>query len=42
MSYGGTADATGIQVTFLDQTGAKSVYGLLLSAVWPEPSAFMV
>ena len=25
MSYGGSAEQRGIQVTFLDQTGAKSV-----------------
>ena len=33
MSYGGTADATGIQVTFLDQTGAKSVKAVIAFSV---------
>lgn len=33
MSYGGSADATGIQVTFLDQTGAKSVKAVIAFSV---------
>ena len=33
MSYGGTTDATGIQVTFLDQTGAKSVKAVIAFSV---------
>jgi hypothetical protein len=33
MSYGGNADATGIQVTFLDQTGAKSVKAVIAYSV---------
>ena len=33
MSYGGNADATGIQVTFLDQTGAKSVKAVIAFSV---------
>jgi hypothetical protein len=33
MSYGGNADPTGIQVTFLDQTGAKSVKAVIAFSV---------
>src|ERR1700744_2689434 len=33
MSYGGNADPTGIQVTFLDQTGAKSVKAVIAYSV---------
>jgi len=33
MSYGGTASASGIQVTFLDQTGAKSVKAVIALTV---------
>ena len=33
MSYGGNVDATGIQVTFLDQTGAKSVKAVIAFSV---------
>ncbi len=33
MSYGGNADASGIQVTFLDQTGAKSVKAVIAFSV---------
>ena len=33
MSYGGDADPTGIQVTFLDQTGAKSVKAVIAFSV---------
>ncbi len=33
MSYGGTPDPTGIQVTFLDQTGAKSVKAVIAFTV---------
>src|SRR5271154_1151432 len=33
MSYGGNADPTGIQVTFLDQTGAKSVKAVVAFSV---------
>src|SRR3954471_14664437 len=33
MSYGGNADPTGIQVTFLDQTGAKSVKAVIAFTV---------
>ena len=33
MSYGGTADPSGIQVTFLDQTGAKSVKAVIAFSV---------
>jgi hypothetical protein len=33
MSYGGNADPTGIQVTFLDQTGAKSVKAVIAYTV---------
>lgn len=32
-SYGGSADASGIQVTFLDQTGAKSVKAVIAYSV---------
>ena len=33
MSYGGNADPSGIQVTFLDQTGAKSVKAVIAFSV---------
>lgn len=33
MSYGGTTDATGTQVTFFDQTGAKSVRAVIAFSV---------
>ena len=33
MSYGGNADPTGIQVTFLDETGAKSVKAVIAFSV---------
>ncbi len=33
MSYGGTTEPTGIQVTFLDQTGAKSVKAVIAFSV---------
>jgi hypothetical protein len=33
MSYGGNADQNGIQVTFLDQTGAKSVKAVIAHSV---------
>jgi hypothetical protein len=33
MSYGGNADPTGTQVTFLDQTGAKSVKAVIAFSV---------
>jgi hypothetical protein len=33
MSYGGSADPSGIQVTFLDQTGAKSVKAVIAFSV---------
>ncbi len=33
MSYGGNADPTGVQVTFLDQTGAKSVKAVIAFSV---------
>jgi len=33
MSYGGSPDPTGIQVTFLDQTGAKSVKAVIAFSV---------
>ena len=33
MSYGGTAEPTGVQVTFLDQTGAKSVKAVIAFSV---------
>ena len=33
MSYGGSSQATGIQVTFLDQTGAKSVKAVIAYTV---------
>src|SRR2546423_14640914 len=33
MSYGGNANASGIQVTFLDQTGAKSVKAVIAFSV---------
>ncbi len=33
MSYGGNADPTGIQVSFLDQTGAKSVKAVIAFSV---------
>ncbi|WP_337175271.1 EsaB/YukD family protein [Paludisphaera sp.] len=33
MSYGGTSDPTGVQVTFLDQTGAKSVKAVIAFTV---------
>jgi hypothetical protein len=33
MSYGGNANPTGIQVTFLDQTGAKSVKAVIAYTV---------
>ncbi|WP_169976987.1 EsaB/YukD family protein [Tautonia rosea] len=33
MSYGGNADASGIQVTFLDQTGSKSVKAVIAYSV---------
>ena len=33
MSYGGNADPSGIQVTFLDQTGAKSVKAVIAFTV---------
>ena len=33
MSYGGTSDPSGVQVTFLDQTGAKSVKAVIAFAV---------
>ncbi len=33
MSYGGNANPTGIQVTFLDQTGAKSVKAVIAFTV---------
>ena len=33
MSYGGTPDPTGTQVTFLDQTGAKSVKAVIAFSV---------
>ncbi len=33
MSYGGQANANGIQVTFLDQTGAKSVKAVIAFTV---------
>ena len=33
MSHGGNADPTGIQVTFLDQTGAKSVKAVIAFSV---------
>ena len=41
MSYGGNADPSGIQVTFLDQTGAKSVkaqiaYSVPVSRILPN------
>ncbi len=32
-SYGGSASATGTQVTFLDQTGAKSVKAVIAPSV---------
>ena len=37
MSYGGNADPSGIQVTFLDQTGAKSVKAVIAFSVPGEP-----
>lgn len=33
MSYGGNAESNGIQVTFLDQTGAKSVKAVIAHSV---------
>jgi len=33
MSYGGNADPSGIQVTFLDQTGSKSVKAVIAYTV---------
>ena len=33
MSHGGSSDPTGIQVTFLDQTGAKSVKAVIAFTV---------
>ena len=33
MSYGGNADPSGIQVTFLDQTGSKSVKAVIALTV---------
>ncbi len=33
MSHGGSAEATGTQVTFLDQTGAKSVKAVIAFSV---------
>ena len=33
MSYGGNADPSGIQVTFLDQTGSKSVKAVIAFTV---------
>jgi hypothetical protein len=33
MSYGGNADPSGIQVTFLDQTGSKSVKAVIADTV---------
>ena len=33
MSYGGSADPSGIQVTFLDQTGSKSVKAVIAFSV---------
>jgi hypothetical protein len=33
MSFGGNVDPTGIQVTFLDQTGAKSVKAVIAFSV---------
>jgi hypothetical protein len=33
MSYGGTPDPSGVQVTFLDQTGAKSVKAVIAFTV---------
>ena len=33
MSYGGSADPSGIQVTFLDQTGSKSVKAVIAFTV---------
>ena len=33
MSYGGNTNPTGIQVTFLDQTGAKSVNAVIADTV---------
>ena len=33
MSYGGNTNPTGIQVTFLDQTGAKSVKAVIAYSV---------
>jgi hypothetical protein len=33
MSYGGSAEPGGIQVTFLDQTGAKSVKAVIAQGV---------
>lgn len=33
MSYGGTTEPTGVQVTFLDQTGAKSVKAVIAFSV---------
>ena len=33
MSYGGQSDANGIQITFLDQTGAKSVKAVIALTV---------
>ena len=33
MSYGGQSDANGIQITFLDQTGAKSVKAVIAYTV---------
>jgi hypothetical protein len=33
MSYGGSTETTGIQVTFLDQTGAKSVRAVIAFTV---------
>lgn len=32
-SYGGSAEASGVQVTFLDQTGAKSVKAVIAFTV---------
>ena len=39
MSYGGNADSTGIQVTFLDQTGAKSVKAVIAFSVRWSPGS---
>jgi hypothetical protein len=33
MSYGGNAEPSGVQVTFLDQTGAKSVKAVIAFSV---------